>query len=253
MRAEQWFGDLKLAYKYIIIFLSLLLLVTIAGFFKLLHNNRKLKKARVAELEAGPSRETEDLNQREKDEGDLFGIRAIEAGFYAGVAQSQPTSRAGSAMSMHRPGTGNSTLVGGNSSLGLLKYASNNSALNLQLGENQVSPLPRAVSPVPKLRPSDAELNGRRHHGAVGVGVVAQRATQQGLSPTFDDSDSESDDYTNPRSSSSSGNSTMLQSAPTGPPSAQLPRLPTNTLRNASRSPSPEGRRPEVRVYEPST
>jgi hypothetical protein len=32
------------------------------------------------------------LNMREKDEGDLFGIRAIEAGFFGGVAQSRPTS-----------------------------------------------------------------------------------------------------------------------------------------------------------------
>jgi hypothetical protein len=40
------------------------------------------------------------LQMREKDEGDLFGIRAIEAGFFGGVAQSAPNSpsvsRAGS-------------------------------------------------------------------------------------------------------------------------------------------------------------
>jgi hypothetical protein len=37
-----------------------------------------------------------ELNMREKDEGDLFGIRAIEAGFYGGIAQSAPTSVANS-------------------------------------------------------------------------------------------------------------------------------------------------------------
>jgi hypothetical protein len=46
-----------------------------------------VKKA--AELESGPKDDTVELNQREKDEGDLFGIRAIEAGFYAGVARQE--------------------------------------------------------------------------------------------------------------------------------------------------------------------
>ena len=36
------------------------------------------------------------LTRREQDEGDLFGIRAIEKGFYGGVAQSRPTTPTGS-------------------------------------------------------------------------------------------------------------------------------------------------------------
>jgi len=248
MGAEKWFGTLKLAYKYIIVFLSLLVLVTIAGFIKVLFNNRKLKKARAAELEAGPNQETEELNQREKDEGDLFGIRAIEAGFYAGIAQSQPTSRATSAMSMHHPGTSTSTLVGGNVSPPLMKNQStNNSVYSLHLGENEANSPPRSVSPSMKLRPSDAELNGRRHHGA-----VVQRPTQRGQSPTFGDSDSESDSFQSPPSMSPSASPTVLPPAPTNPPTARLPNIPASVLRRESRSPSPEAPYPEVRVYQPS-
>lgn len=34
--------------------------------------------------------ETQNLNQMVEDEGGLFGIRALEKGFYGGVAQSRP-------------------------------------------------------------------------------------------------------------------------------------------------------------------
>lgn len=178
-----------------------------------------MKKAKAAELEAGPSQDTVELNQREKDEGDLFGIRAIEAGFYAGVAQSRPTSRAGSVMSMNRPGTSNSTLVGGNVSSPLMKgLSNNNSVLSLHLGGNDASMQQRAASPASKLRPSDAELNGRRHHGAVDMalqvlpspGFVPQRAP----SPTFGGSDSESDGFDSPRSMSPSADPYAQQYVP---------------------------------------
>ena len=123
----NWFGDLDLAYKYTVVFLSLLIITIIAGFIKVLFNRRKLQKAVKTELEAGPKEDTVELNQREKDEGDLFGIRAIEAGFFAGVAQSRPTSRAGSIIGDH-PAMSNSTLVGGSVNSPLMKGMSANNS-----------------------------------------------------------------------------------------------------------------------------
>ncbi|KAH9866503.1 hypothetical protein J1614_008193 [Plenodomus biglobosus] len=230
MGAENWFGNLQLAYKYIVVFLALLCLVMIAGFIKVLFDRNKLKKAKAAELEAGPREDTVELNQREKDEGDLFGIRAIEAGFYAGVAQSRPTSRAGSVMSINHPGMSTSTLVGGNVSSPLMKGQTNNNSvlsLNLGGGGNDGNLQPRAPSPGPKLRPSDAELSGRRHHGAVDMslqvppspGHAPQNQSRGAQSPTFGGFDSESDGFTSPRSLSPSGdiNSQHYAPAPAGP------------------------------------
>lgn len=146
-----------------------------------------------------------ELNQREKDEGDLFGIRAIEAGFYAGVAQSRPTSRAGSVIGVDHPSMSTSTLVGGNASSPLMKGQSRNgSVLSLQLGATTEGSTQRRPSPpASKLRPSEAELSGRRHHGAVDMNLQVppspgHRAPQ---SPTFG-SDSDSDGFTSPRSMS---------------------------------------------------
>lgn len=50
-----------------------------------------------------------ELNKRELDEGDLFGIRAIQSGYFGGVAQSRPASVAGD----HSPeGSISNTLLG---------------------------------------------------------------------------------------------------------------------------------------------
>jgi hypothetical protein len=52
---------------------------------------------KAQELEAGnKDADVLGFNVRERDEGDLFGVRAIEAGYYGGVIQSQPASLAGS-------------------------------------------------------------------------------------------------------------------------------------------------------------
>ncbi|KAH9868071.1 hypothetical protein IAQ61_007378 [Plenodomus lingam] len=231
MGAENWFGNLDLAYKYVVVFVGLLVLVMAAGFIKVLFDRNKLKKARAAELEAGPKEDTVELNQREKDEGDLFGIRAIEAGFYAGVAQSRPTSRAGSVMSIQHPSMSTSTLVGGNVSSPLMKGQMNNnnsSVLSLHLGAPDANPQHRASSPGSKLLPSDAELNGRRHHGAVDMSLqvppspsshAPQHAFGGGQSPTFGGSDSESDGFTSPRSLSPTGDGHAQHYAP-------APRIP---------------------------
>lgn len=289
MGASNWFGDLQLAYKYIVVFLSLLVLTILCGFIKVLFDRRKLKKAKATELEAGPKEDTVELNQREKDEGDLFGIRAIEAGFYAGVAQSRPVSRANS---FHGdPSMSSSTLVGANPSSPLMKgHSANNSALSLNLSAS-------TERPGSKLRPSEAELNGRRNHsGAVdtGLNVPASPGVTRS-NPTFGGSDSDSEgfasprsispgsvdfnpqhyaptptipmpaalnvsyhdgDENNPRSEAASFNNSPGPSptptSPRNPPTTRLPTLPTNAMRKESRSPSPESSTPSVRVHQPS-
>ncbi|KAH6877681.1 hypothetical protein BKA58DRAFT_80328 [Alternaria rosae] len=287
---SNWFGDLQLAYKYIVVFLSLLVLTILGGFIKVLYNRQKLKKAKQTELEAGPKEDTVELNQREKDEGDLFGIRAIEAGFYAGVAQSRPTSRAGSMMG-DNPTMSTSTLVGGSVNSPLMKgQSNNNSMLSLNLNATKEPSARRASPPTMKLRPSEAELSGRRNHnGAVDMSLQVPPSPGHPRGPTsadFGGSDSDSDGFTSPRSMSPtdlnrqqyapalmvshhSGDANAIKSqqgsyhnspgqsptplSPHNPPTAKLPSIPGHALRKESRSPSPEYDYPRVQVHEPNS
>jgi hypothetical protein len=96
-RIINWFGDLNLAFKYSLIFGALLLITVILGCMKLIADKRRMNRfMKDLEAEGAAKRNSGqsdmNLNMREKDEGDLFGIRAIEAGFFGGVAQSRPTS-----------------------------------------------------------------------------------------------------------------------------------------------------------------
>jgi len=230
----------------------------------------------IEELEAGPKEETVELTQtqREKDEGDLFGIRAIEAGFYAGVAQSRPGSRAESrAGSVHHPNMSSSTLVGGANSP-FLKDHSGSSSISF----NKSPTSERTTSPALKLRPSEAELTGS--HGAVDMSryVSPSPVTSQRQSPTSSSSTTAaSTPYgMSPRSASfsthehyapvpqnsglqvtyhngadtsatsqtASFNSSPQDSPTLPPPSTHMPTLPENTF--DSRSPSPP------RSYRPS-
>ena len=236
----------------------------------------------MTELETGPKEDTVELNQREKDEGDLFGIRAIEAGFYAGVAQSRPTSRAGSVVGDH-PSLSTSTLVGGNVNSPLMKgMSTNNSVLSLNL--NATNNGTKRASP---LRPSEAELSGRRNHnGAVDMSLQVPPSPGHPRgppSPTFGGSDSDSDGFASPRSMSPAdlnrqqyapalmvshytGDDHGVKSQqgsyhnspgqsptpPHNPPTAKLPSIPGHALRKESRSPSPEYDYPRVQVHEPS-
>lgn len=279
----NWFGDLQLAYKYVVIFCALLVLVFCAGLIKVFFDRRKLKQAKKDELETGPTPDTVELNQREKDEGDLFGIRAIEAGFYAGVAQSRPTSRAGSVVG--HPAMSSSTLVGGGGGVSspLMKGQSesnNNSVLSLNLGH-----------PGSKLRPSDAELTGKHAAVDMSLQVPPSPGHPRGQSPSFGGPDSGSSsprsmsprsvDFNsqqhasapkiampdalqasyyssqdNARSQAASFNNSPAHSptppSPGNPPAARLPTIPGSALRKDSRSPSPESYRPRVRVEHPS-
>jgi len=134
-----------------------------------------------ADLEAGRTEEIQEINQREKDEGDLFGIRAIEAGFYAGIPQSRPTSSAGVTLA-GTPSMSTNTLVGSLSSPSpkLQSHSVSSSITSLPpahlksreastdsdiLGLSIQKPR-RKTPPALKLQPSEAELNGRLNHNA---------------------------------------------------------------------------------------
>lgn len=177
-----WFGSLDLAIKYIIVFGSLIVLVVVAGSIKILYNRQRLKKhiKLAAELEASGAREERvELNARELDEGDLFGVRAIQSGYFGGVAQSRPSSAAGS----HSPdGSTSNIFFGSHPSPNLTATTPMSSVTSLPLDARQASsprqspPLPngagRTVTPQrPLLRPiksalqpSEAELSGRINH-----------------------------------------------------------------------------------------
>ena len=118
---------------------------------------------------------------RELDEGDFFGVRAIESGYYGGVAQSRPTSAAGS----HSPsGFMSNTPIGSHLSLKLPSTRPTSNVKSLPIIATQpsplvpdptkapdigvvISPLKRKPAPINSgLRPlpSPAELSGRINH-----------------------------------------------------------------------------------------
>ena len=179
----------------------------------------RLKKHIQKDLEAATVKDDTvelTLNQREKDEGDLFGIRAIEAGFYAGVAQSRPTSRAGSragSIAGH-PNLSTSTLVANPNSPLLKPHSNGGSMVSLPLagknGNRDSETLPdRRPSPSNiKLRPSEAELNGRHNPYDPAVDMSLEVPASPGFRTqrtTFGGSDSDSDGALSPRSLSPSG------------------------------------------------
>jgi hypothetical protein len=153
-----------------------------------------------------------ELTGREKDEGDYFGVRALEAGFYAGVAQSRPTSRAGSVAS---PFMSTSTLVGGNgaitpkdpmhsvnSSVTTLPVAHTKDRNHNSYRDSETLPSPqsevparRKTPPAIRLAPSTAELTGRhRLSDAVDMNRVVPP------SPSERSDSGESDGQLSPRS-----------------------------------------------------
>ncbi|KAL8874577.1 MAG: hypothetical protein Q9174_000104 [Haloplaca sp. 1 TL-2023] len=156
-----WFGSLDLAYKYAI---------------------RKYVKKGNLEAAGGGRQDQEErveLNKREPDEGDLFGIRAIQSGFFGGVAQSRPSSIA---ESNSPEGSSSNTLLGSNASPKIGAQSPMSSVTTLPLDARRSSPLahkamstedlnrpstPQRRVPTPlrsTLAPSDAELSGRVNH-----------------------------------------------------------------------------------------
>lgn len=157
-----------------------------------------------------------ELNQREKDEGDLFGVRAIEAGFYAGIPQSRPTSRANSFVGS--PSMSTSTLVGGGGldTPKINTHSMSSSVTSLPLAHMQGgnrdsetlgsnSPARRKSPPAIRLAPSEAEKSGRiNHNAAVNMNLNVPPSpvhSRPPRSPTFGGSDSgDSDGQASPRS-----------------------------------------------------
>ena len=162
------------------------------------------KLTKELKVEEGPREDQVELNQREKDEGDLFGIRAIEAGFYAGIPQSRPTSRAGSIAGS--PSMSSSTLIGGGG-LNTPKIQSNsmnNSVTSLPLARTTEryrdsetlpsdSPPQNKATPAIRLQPSDAQVTGNINHSSavnMSLNVPPSPVTSRhSPSPTFDGSD----------------------------------------------------------------
>ncbi|KAL3418841.1 hypothetical protein PVAG01_09062 [Phlyctema vagabunda] len=91
------FADISLANKFGIILGILIFLTFVAGFVKVYLNRKRLIKAtRQAGMEVAKGHNAEKYNAKKFMEGDLFGVRAIENGYFGGVAQSnsRPTSPA---------------------------------------------------------------------------------------------------------------------------------------------------------------
>ena len=118
------------------------------------------------DLEAGRGRSTKrDLGKNLHGEGHLFGVRAIESGFYGGVAQSRPTSVLESAHSPQE--SQSSTLIGGRMSPKLVHISPNASVTSLPLSARVSSPLRQTViahgtsrsqTPVPVATPGRSRL-----------------------------------------------------------------------------------------------
>lgn len=115
-----------------------------------------------------------ELNKRELDEGDLFGIRAIQSGYFGGVAQSRPSSIAGDFEG--EQSSASNTLLGGHSSPKGGAASPMSSVLTLPLeARHSSSPLRKTMvstneerPPTSRaksmLQPSDAEMYGRINH-----------------------------------------------------------------------------------------
>lgn len=91
MSVTEWFGKQDLGLKYAIVLGSLIFLTVLFATIKLLCMKRRISKAEK-EAKVQSKDESQNLNQRQEEEGDLFGIRALEKGFFGGVAQSRPAT-----------------------------------------------------------------------------------------------------------------------------------------------------------------
>jgi hypothetical protein len=151
-------------------------------------NSRLKKNTKIAEMEAAMQSTDKDKPARpgkRLGEGDLFGVRALEHGYFGGVAQSRPSSPTPS----YRLAP-NATLVDwgkapkpGSSSSSLADYPSSRNG--------SVSSLPMSISqqkhkPSPlRLQPSDLEQSGRRNHDPASVGGIGGTYMPPLPSPRF--------------------------------------------------------------------
>lgn len=158
----------------------------IGGYANTSHRLAKfVKKSKMEAAAPQEHQETQELNARQMEEGDLFGIRALQSGYFGGVAQSRPVSPTGSTISnpFQTPASPSLVSQSPNSSvkdLPLLQVRQP-SPTPPQLGMPRgfllrsestrvLSPIPRHLSPRPHIRPlqpSEAELSGRINHDPV--------------------------------------------------------------------------------------
>jgi len=132
------------------------------------------KNTKKQELEAAANvNDKEELVTRQLDEGDLFGVRALEAGYFGGVSQSRPSSPAPSTSSYVL--SPNTNVI----NWGERTHSASSSVTDVTAAQrsNANSPLtiPKAAKHAPsplRLQPSDAELNGRITHNASNVGGI---------------------------------------------------------------------------------
>lgn len=147
----------------------------------LTRRNRLKKYTRKAEEDAqGAGEERVELNKRELDEGDLFGIRAIQSGYFGGVAQSRPSSIAEDRSD--KDSMASNTLLGSHQSPERKGPSPMSSVVTLPLEARTSSPLrhtvistadsdrprtPKGQPPQPiksTLQPSDAQSSGKVNH-----------------------------------------------------------------------------------------
>lgn len=217
--------------------------------------------------------ETQQLNARQVEEGDLFGIRAIQSGYFGGVAQSRPVSPTGSTASNPfqtpaSPGLVPASPTSSVNDLPLLQVRQPSPAPPLlgmprgsapRLDSTRVlSPIPRHLSPRPHLRPlqpSEAELSGRINHDPVVNMSTDNPLSPPLLSPTSPNETSRGRNRPSsplrpsfPPRSSRRGEMLRSDSRNGGRPSSPLrhyqPSLPTDAKSNRSASP--------LRHYEPT-
>ncbi|KAK7544772.1 uncharacterized protein J3D65DRAFT_663998 [Phyllosticta citribraziliensis] len=167
----SFWSSLGLAWKYTFVFGLLIAATLVVGAIKMLFTRSKLEKMSIEKSEKlrldNPRLA---FAQRTKDEGDLFGVRALEAGYFGGVSQSRPTS---TCTSRNTSISGN-TLVGTSSTPKLISPAASVTQLPRVKTNDSGKSLPsilRNKSSSLKLQPSEAELNGRKNHGGVDMSM----------------------------------------------------------------------------------
>lgn len=213
-----------------------------------------------------------ELNKRELDEGDLFGIRAIQSGYFGGVAQSRPSSVAGDLEG--EQSSASNTLLGSQPSPKIGATSPMSSVLTLPLeARHSSSPLRKTVistnddrsqtsraNAKSLLQPSNAELHGSINHDpAVNMYLnvppsptaVSQPSSSGPISPSRSSSDASREETPEPIPESSRF---PLQNSHYGgtyiPSSGTQPASP-NEVRDPSR-PDPESQYPDHEIHSQS-
>ncbi|KAF7909656.1 uncharacterized protein EAF01_003374 [Botrytis porri] len=155
-----WFGNQDLSAKFGIVLGGAIFIVLSAGLIKVWLNKRKLaRNIQIEELEKANSTQ-ERLNVEELGEGDLFGVRAIERGFFGGVSQSRSNSPAQSMFGS--PSTTAVDLTETSRALEAMRgpSAASSSEISLSRRSSEVS-APKSIKHKPsplRLQPSEAEI-----------------------------------------------------------------------------------------------